>query len=192
MSQTCSIGEKSGDLVGQGKVLTARKQSKDMRVSDLDSWPWPLQTLRRWPSASRVKQDSSFSTMRCQSDGNHDDWLRHHSKRFHRCCGIKGRRLKGHCERNPASATRTVMVEDTTGGESVHFILKFFTASIDASTSAQLSLYVPGDDLLLRMTTHLQTFRQCDHVPSHSIALKYLRKRLDGIFRFFLSRESQQ
>ncbi|GFW94887.1 hypothetical protein TNCV_3397671 [Trichonephila clavipes] len=48
--------------------------------------------------------------MRCQSDGNHDDWLRHHYRRFHRCCGVKGRRLKSRCDRNPASAKHREMV----------------------------------------------------------------------------------
>ncbi|GFT37912.1 RNase H domain-containing protein [Trichonephila clavipes] len=53
--------------------------------------------------------------MRCHSDGDHDDWLPHPSRRFHQCCGVKGRRLKGNCEPDPASAKRREMVEGTTG-----------------------------------------------------------------------------
>ncbi|GFT51180.1 RNase H domain-containing protein [Trichonephila clavipes] len=50
--------------------------------------------------------------MRCHSDGDHDDWLPHHSRRFHQCCGVKGRRLKGNCEPDPTSAKRREMVEE--------------------------------------------------------------------------------
>ncbi|GFX12861.1 hypothetical protein TNCV_1975991 [Trichonephila clavipes] len=57
---------------------------------------------------------------------------------------VKGRRLKGRCERNPASAKYREMVEGTTG--SLHFVDKFFTAT---NRCFQLCLYVAVDDLLL-------------------------------------------
>ncbi|GFV79449.1 uncharacterized protein TNCV_279051 [Trichonephila clavipes] len=57
MSQKCSIGESSGDLASQGRVLTARRQSRDIRVT------------RRWSSVSKVRWDSSLNTMGRQSDG---------------------------------------------------------------------------------------------------------------------------
>ncbi|GFT01014.1 hypothetical protein TNCV_4054161 [Trichonephila clavipes] len=45
MCQKCSIGERSGDLVGQGRVLKARRQSRDMRtVWSLALSCWKLAT----------------------------------------------------------------------------------------------------------------------------------------------------
>ncbi|GFV40594.1 hypothetical protein TNCV_402641 [Trichonephila clavipes] len=97
MPQTCSIGERSGDLSGQGRVLMARRHSRDMRA-----------TWRRWSSASRVKRDFHRRTI---CDGNHDDWLRCHSEDS----ASQVRCLKGRCERNPTSAKGREMVEGTMG-----------------------------------------------------------------------------
>ncbi|GFT58434.1 diuretic hormone receptor [Trichonephila clavipes] len=74
------------------------------------------ETQRRWSSDSKAKRDSSLNTMRFQSDNNPDDLMRHHFRRFHRCFGVKDRRLKSLCERDPASAKCCEMVEGTTGG----------------------------------------------------------------------------
>ncbi|GFT58340.1 hypothetical protein TNCV_2118491 [Trichonephila clavipes] len=146
-------------------------------VPESDSIPGPKHvrlvkdlTQRRWSSASRLKRDLSLNTMRYQSKGNHDDWLRHHSGRFCQCCWVKCRRLKGRCESNPTSVKLLEMMEGATGAcrtiiqscvafvhlglpERVHFINKFLTATIAATIFAQLYLYVAGGDLLLCMTT---------------------------------------
>ncbi|KFM66112.1 WD repeat-containing protein 5, partial [Stegodyphus mimosarum] len=44
MSQTCSIGERSGDLDGQGGVSTARRQSGDTRAFDESVRIWDVKT----------------------------------------------------------------------------------------------------------------------------------------------------
>ncbi|GFV56390.1 hypothetical protein TNCV_855431 [Trichonephila clavipes] len=67
--------------------------------------------------------------------------------------------------------------------QSVHFIQKF-PATIAASTSAQLCLYIAGDKLLLSMTTQLHTFQQCDHVQSHSAAYKVFENVVMAPFVF--------
>ncbi|GFV50545.1 hypothetical protein TNCV_4289441 [Trichonephila clavipes] len=61
--------------------------------------------------------------------------------------------------------------------KSVHFVDKFLTATIVASTFAQLWLYVAEGDLLLGITTQLHAFRQCNHVRNHSVAYKPFRIR---------------
>ncbi|GFT69455.1 hypothetical protein TNCV_1297491 [Trichonephila clavipes] len=83
----------STDLWAQGSVLVSlyqigiRPTTATKTKADWGRSPRPLQTRRRWSSASRVK-------------------------RFRRC-GVKDRRLKGHCQGNPASAKCREMVEDT-------------------------------------------------------------------------------
>ncbi|GFT55287.1 hypothetical protein TNCV_4611551 [Trichonephila clavipes] len=62
------------------------------------------------------KSKASLNTMQRQSDGNYENRLLHHSRRFHRCCGVKGRLLKGVCERNPALASHREVMDGTTGG----------------------------------------------------------------------------
>ncbi|GFS80923.1 hypothetical protein TNCV_126621 [Trichonephila clavipes] len=54
----------------------------------------------------------------------------------------------------------------------VHFVHKFLTATIAASTFEQLCLYVASNDLLLGMTTQIYAFRQRGHIRSHSVVYK--------------------
>ncbi|KFM57556.1 hypothetical protein X975_18176, partial [Stegodyphus mimosarum] len=57
MSQTCSIGEGSGEVAGQGRVSTARGQSRAMRVSE----QWSSRNDR----ASRYQQEIDEITGAC-------------------------------------------------------------------------------------------------------------------------------
>ncbi|GFT68887.1 uncharacterized protein TNCV_1804211 [Trichonephila clavipes] len=66
----------------------------------------------------RLKQDSSQNTKSCQSARNHDNRQRRYSRR---CYRVKGGRLKGHCERNPATVKRHEMESGTVDGmEQLH------------------------------------------------------------------------
>ncbi|GFX85682.1 hypothetical protein TNCV_2470841 [Trichonephila clavipes] len=95
-----------GNIIDRRMVSTYSSAVKDCQ---------PLQARWRWSSASRVKRDSLLNTMRCQSDGNNNHRLRHHSRRFRRCFGVKSRRLKHHCECNLASDKRHEIVGGTMG-----------------------------------------------------------------------------
>ncbi|GFX08790.1 hypothetical protein TNCV_4228101 [Trichonephila clavipes] len=75
-----------------------------------------LLTRKRWSSASIVKRDSSLITMRNQSEVNHDNRLRHHSRRFRRCWGVKGSHLQCRCKGNPDSAKRREIGKGITRG----------------------------------------------------------------------------
>ncbi|GFT45183.1 hypothetical protein TNCV_1544391 [Trichonephila clavipes] len=72
--------------------------------------------------------------------------------------------------------------------QSVHFVDKFLTATIAASTFAQLCLYVAGDDLLLGMTAQLHALRQCDCVRSQSFAHKVFENGVIVSFFFIRNR----
>ncbi|GFT07686.1 transposable element Tc1 transposase [Trichonephila clavipes] len=70
--------------------------------------------------------------------------------------------------------------------QSVHFVDQFLTATIAASSFAQLCLYVADDVLLFGMTTQLLAFRQCDHVRCHSVTYKVFENIVMASFVFSL------
>ncbi|GFY15223.1 hypothetical protein TNCV_1570351 [Trichonephila clavipes] len=71
-SQTCSIGERSGDLEGH-EIAPHTVTPCEIAVCrstinvGSDRWPVRLQTCERWSSALRLNRDSSLKMTRLQS-----------------------------------------------------------------------------------------------------------------------------
>ncbi|GFX63535.1 uncharacterized protein TNCV_105421 [Trichonephila clavipes] len=136
MIQICSIGDKSGDRAGQGRVVTVWRQSCDTLAvqwhptpsvgvvcrckakAGLRRSPWGLHTRTRLSSLLRLNLDSSLKTTWFRSAVVQFACARHHSRRRRRWVCVKGSTRNGHRGPKCPSAMHLRMVREDTGAPS--------------------------------------------------------------------------